>query len=80
MFKIEIGQKAGVLYIKIKTIRVISLRGMQKALGFSSSGSGQALKNMLDNKRVSPFIDRVVKSALNDVIEFKRPGSGGSAN
>ena len=68
MFKIEIGQKVGVLYIKIKTIRVISLRGMQ------------ALKNMLDNKRVSPFIDRVVKSALNDVIEFKRPGSGGSAN
>lgn len=59
--------------------RVVSLRGMQKALGFSSSGSGKALKNMLDNKRIFPFIDRVIKDALNDVVEFKRPGSGGAA-
>lgn len=54
--------------------RVISGRGLQNAFGYSANASGQAL-----TKVISKINDREIIEAIENRVEFKRPGAGGSA-
>lgn len=56
--------------------RVLSGRGMQKALGLPQS-HGTAFRSFLDNKHIKPFITNDLAMELKNPIKFVRPGRGG---
>ncbi len=64
-------------YVLEGDIRVLSGRGIQKALG-SKSASGQWLKGFVNNKTIAPFFSAGVLDNLNTPIRFIRPDAGGS--
>jgi len=56
--------------------RVLSGRGMQKALNLSQS-HGTAFRSFLNNKAIKPFISNELAMELQNPIKFVRPGRGG---
>lgn len=65
-------------YVLENGARVISGRGMQKSLGFSSTSSGSALTKLVDSK-LTPYISKKSLEAIENPFEFHRIGAGGSA-
>jgi len=57
--------------------RVFSGRGMQKAIG-SSSTSGTWLKKYINSSPITPFLEIGIIEKFNNPIRFHRPAAGGS--
>lgn len=78
----KIGSFEVPCYVLNNGKRVISGRGMQKALGYSQKTSGSQLTQMLSNKAFSAKLESKTTEILtrlkNDKYEFVRPTAGGS--
>ncbi len=75
---LKLGEYHVPCYVLENEARVISGRGMQKTLGFSSTSSGLALSNLV-NSRLTDYIPETAINVLNNPFEFDRLGKGGSA-
>lgn len=73
-----IGETELPCYVLEDGTRVLSGRGMQKALGASASASGTWLKRTVNSSSLAPFIEPGVLDKLNNPIEFERQDAGGS--
>lgn len=63
-------------YVLENKQRVLSGRGMQTALGLGQS-HGTALRQLLNNPLIKPFISNELAMELETPISFIRPGRGG---
>jgi hypothetical protein len=63
-------------YVLEGGIRVLSGRGVQKALGLGKA-HGAKLKQFLGSKQIKPFISSELAMAISKPIRFIRPGRGG---
>jgi len=76
--KLIIGDISLDCYVLNNEARVISGRGMQKTLGFSSASSGLALTNLVHKKLLDYLPEETIK-LIENPYEFERIGAGGSA-
>ena len=51
--------------------RVLSGRGMQNALGYSSKSSGSAIQNLIKDKNIKTYISPDIFEKLNSRIAFE---------
>jgi hypothetical protein len=58
--------------------RVLSGRGVQKAIGISSKNSGTFLSGIMTNHKLQPIISQDLKDIIENRIKFKRKTAGGS--
>jgi hypothetical protein len=63
-------------YVLDDGTRVLSGRGMQKAMGLGQE-HGSKFKAFLKNKEIAPFISENLSKILETPIKFIRPGRGG---
>lgn len=75
---LKLGEYEVPCYVLENEARVISGRGMQKTLGFSSTSSGSALTNLV-NSRLIDYLPEATMNILHNPFEFDRLGKGGSA-
>lgn len=58
---------------------VLSLRGLQNALGLPKNVSGTVLPKVIKHKNLTPFVPESLTLALANPIQFMRVGGAGSA-
>lgn len=63
-------------YVLEGDIRVLSGRGMQKAMGLGQT-HGTKLRKFLYSKQLKPFISGELAMELTKLLRFIRPGRGG---
>lgn len=57
---------------------VVSMRGMQSALGFDKEASGLSLTKLIKRSKLIPYIPDDLATALENPLHFKRVSAGGS--
>lgn len=66
-------------YVLNNGMRVFSQNGMQKALGYFGT-AGNWLPNFINRKQISPYISSGLIESLENRVEFRRSGEGGSVS
>lgn len=72
---LKIGGAEMEAYVLENGMRVLSGRGMQRALGFLQD-SGNRLKLFLEKSNIKPHVDEEIYLEINNPIKFNRPISG----
>ncbi|TZF93534.1 hypothetical protein FW781_17725 [Chryseobacterium panacisoli] len=74
---LQLGEIEIPCYVLEDGTRVFSGRGIQKALG-STSTSGSWLSKFVNDSAIKPYLNTGVLEQLNNPIAFQRPQAGGS--
>lgn len=75
--QLNLGNISIPCYVLEDGTRVLSGRGMQKAIGYQGS-SGDWLRNFINSKNIEENMPAEIKAGILEPIEFLRPSSGGS--
>lgn len=75
---LRIGQVEIPCYVLEDGMRVLSGRGIQKALGANPNASGTWLKKFFNESPLTPFLHPGILDILNNPIEFDRNTASGS--
>jgi hypothetical protein len=59
-------------YVLENEMAVLSLRGIQEAIGFKKKSSGDKLTKIIQDKNIVPFIKEELLENLANPIKFKR--------
>ncbi|MBC6445253.1 MAG: P63C domain-containing protein [Alphaproteobacteria bacterium GM202ARS2] len=76
---LKIGNVKVECYVLENQKRVLSGRGMQKAIGFGEqkTTSGNKLRRFIEQESIQAYVPTKLREAIQNPVEFIRPGRGG---